>query len=393
MTIKPLPGTTVSPPASVRARLIVSEYEQVSGLSRYASMLYRELQRLPGVDATLVPARPPRLPDGLWGLGRRLGFDVARFLETYPVTWPDVGRAVVHLTQRSHATLLLRRTRRPVVVTVHDIIHYQYRHDPAMHIYLHPIQRWFDMAAIGALRRAAAILASSDYTRRALIEEVGVPADRVHTVHLGVDREQFRPCAVPQAFYGRYGLSAQVPYVLHISTDEPRKNLPALIQAFATVRLRHPETMLLKIGWPLYPRERERSLGQLGALGLRDAVIFIDDLPDGDLVYFYNVARLLALPSRAEGFGLPVLEAMACGLPVVCSSAASLPEVAGDAAWLVDPDDVPGLAAAIGSLLDDPSLAGRMVQAGLARAAVFSWARTARQTLEVYASVLEGSIA
>ena len=383
----------MSPPACVRARLIVSEYEQVSGLSRYASMLYRELQRLPGVDAGLVPARPPRLPTGLWRFGRRLGFDVARFLETYPVTWPDVGRAVVHLTQRSHATLLLRRTRRPVVVTVHDIIHYQYRHDPAMHIYRHPIQRWFDMAAIQALRRAAAILASSDYTRRALIQEVGVPADRVHTIYLGVDREQFRPSAVPQAFNERYGLSPQVPYVLHISTDEPRKNLPALIQAFAAVRLRHPDAMLLKIGWPLYPGERERSLAELGELGLRDAVIFVDDLPDGDLVYFYNVARLLALPSRAEGFGLPVLEAMACGLPVVCSNAASLPEVAGDAAWLVDPDDVPGLAAAICSLLDDPALVGRMGQAGLARAAAFSWARTARQTVEVYASVWEGLIA
>ena len=390
MNTSPSVRTLAPDAASVRVRLLVSEYAQVSGLSRYVSMLYRELLQLPGIDVGLVPIAPPRLPNALWALGRRIGYDVATFLQIYPVTWPDVNGAVVHLTQGSHATLVLRRARRPVVVTVHDIIHYQHRHDPSMHIYRHHIQRWFDMMAIRALRRAPAILAVSEYTRQALIKVAGVPPDRVHTVYQGVDREQFRPSAVPPAFYERYGLSPQVPYILHISTDEPRKNLLALIQAFATVHREHPDAVLLKIGWPLYPRERERALARLEALGLQDSVVFVDDLPDRDLVYFYNVARLLAFPSRAEGFGLPVLEAMASGLPVVCSNAGSLPEVAGDAAWMVDPDDVTGLATALGSLLADPAQADRLRQAGLARAAEFSWARTARQTVEVYSSLSEG---
>jgi glycosyltransferase involved in cell wall biosynthesis len=295
---------------------------------------------------------------------------------------------LVHLTHRAQATLLVRKPPCPTVVTVHDIIHFQLRADPSMRLYRNRFVQWMDRMSISGLRNADAVIASSDYTRRALIKEIGLAEANVHCIHLGVDSEQFHPCQIPESFLERYALDRDVQYILHISTEEPRKNFLALIRAFALVRARHPYSRLLKVGWPLYPDMRRQALALVNELDLRDSVILLDDVPDKDLVYFYNLARVFAFPSYAEGFGLPVLEAMACGTPVVCSDRASLPELVGDAALMVDPDDTGGLAEALSTLLADERLRTNLRDAGLARATQFSWTRTAHETIKVYHSFL-----
>ena len=369
-------------------KLIVNDYAQVSGLSRYATALYRHLKQQTDATITPVPLTSTPLPKPLLLLASRLGYDLETFLSTYPLSWPCDTGDLVHLTHRAQATLLLRKPRGPTVVTVHDIIHYQYRHDPSMLISRNRFVQWVDEASIRALQNADAVIASSNYTKRALIEDIGLPEAKIHCIHLGVDPEQFHPCQIPQSFLERYSLGADLPYILHISTEEPRKNLLALLRAFSLVKSQQPDIRLLKVGAPFYPKVRSRALALVDELDLGDSVLFIDNIPDADLRYFYNLARVFAFPSYAEGFGLPVLEAMACGTPVVCSDMASLPEVVGDAALMVGPDDTRGLAQALSTLLTDKQLWTELRDSGLKHATQLSWARTAMQTLHVYDSIL-----
>jgi glycosyltransferase involved in cell wall biosynthesis len=381
MTHTQLPITMVMHPDYAR---------HVTGLSRYALALSAALEDLPELEVRYGELSAAPLPPVVVALGQRFGLGFDAFLRTYPLVWPANSTGIVHLTHRSQATLLWHKGGRKVVVTVHDIIHYQHRHNPTLRTYRHPIQASFDWAAVQALRRADAILASSEHTRRVLIAELGLPAERVTTVPLGVDQQRFRQQEVPAEFYARYGLDPATPYILHISSEEPRKNLPLLVQAFAELHKCHPEVRLLKIGRPLYPTARQALHKQIDELGLQGAILLIDNVPDADLPHFYGVARLFAFPSREEGFGFPVLEAMACGTPVVCAAAASLPELAGDGALLVAPDDCGGLLKAMEDLLTRPELRAQQRARGLQQAATYTWQRTAEKTYQVYQQLSKG---
>ncbi|MCX7707335.1 MAG: glycosyltransferase family 4 protein, partial [Anaerolineae bacterium] len=211
--------------------------------------------------------------------------------------------------------------------------------------------------------------------------------DRVITVYNGVD-DAFCPAdpAAVAAFRRARGLPDR--FILFLGTLEPRKNLGALLRAYAAVRTRSGEgTPKLVIaggkGW-FY----ERILTEVDVLGLGDDVIFPGYVAADELPWWYRAAELFVYPSRFEGFGLPVLEAMACGTPVITTTSSSLPEVAGDAAILVDPDDVSALSDAMERLLADPDLRSALRAAGLQRAARFSWKRTAAETARVHGDVL-----
>jgi glycosyltransferase involved in cell wall biosynthesis len=155
------------------------------------------------------------------------------------------------------------------------------------------------------------------------------------------------------------------------------------LTAYRALCDRKPSTPSLVLvgrrGW-LY----DEIFARIAALKLGDRVCFLENLPNEELVALYNAAALLVLPSFYEGFGLPVLEAMACGTPVVCSERGSLPEIAGDAALLVNPDDLNGLASAMERALDDELLRAQLRSRGFANVARFSWEKTARETLDIY---------
>jgi glycosyltransferase involved in cell wall biosynthesis len=178
------------------------------------------------------------------------------------------------------------------------------------------------------------------------------------------------------------------PFILSVGTVQPRKNYGRLIESLARLRETHPDLGLVIVGgrgWledPIY--------AALDAHGLRKAVVFTGFADDADLPALYSLARAVALPSLYEGFGLPVLEAMACGTPVVTSNVSSLPEVAGDAALLINPLDVDALTSALDRLLTDESLRGTLRERGFARAAAFTWERAAKQLLGVYSQMLSG---
>lgn len=272
----------------------------------------------------------------------------------------------------------------PVVVTLHDLIPIRHPETEKFAARLY----WRLQIPIAA-RRSDFIITDSEHARREIMTDFRVPADRVRAVMLAYDPAMLAPRdeAAGRAIRARYGLPDG--YILYVGTIQPRKNLDTLIEAFHRLKSGGGMTEKLVIvgrkGW-LY----EGLFARVRELGLGDDIIFTGFVPDEELPFIYDGARVFVYISLFEGFGLPPLEAMACGVPVVTSDTTSLPEVVGDAGIAVPPTDTAKVAEAIGRVLADPSLAASMGQRGMARARTFSWDATARETLEIYGRVAAG---
>lgn len=271
-------------------------------------------------------------------------------------------------------------TRLPTVVTVHDLAFMRHpeRFPAAKARYLRTAVEW-------SVRRASHVIAVSGHTKHDVIEFFGAPEDRVTVVYSGVDRS-FRPFDDYVGDRLRRKRTGGRPYVLYVGTLEPRKNLDVLLRAFASARqeagLEHVLVLVGARGWmdeELFRLTRE--------LRLEDHVLFTGYVPPEELPGWYNSADLFAYPSAYEGFGLPLLEAMACGVPVVTTASSALVEIAGDACITVEPGSEEALRMALLRVLSDRTLACALRDAGLERAAMFSWEQAARQTVDVYEQV------
>ncbi len=264
------------------------------------------------------------------------------------------------------------------VVTIHDLGYHYYpeAHTVFQNIYL----RW---STRYNARAATRVVADSEATKRDLTHYYRIPEERIRVVYPGRD-ESLVPIVEPGA-HARvracYGLSD--PYLLYVGTLHPRKNLVRLVQAFA-IFLRSSLSPNLQLvlagqkGW-LY----DEVLTQVRKLGLTERVVLTGYVPDADLPVLLSGALAFVFPSLYEGFGLPMLEAMACETPVVCSNVSSLPEVAGEAALLVDPLDTESLVNAIGQIVTDEGLRRTLVERGLRQMQYFSWGRCAREILQI----------
>jgi len=372
----------------MKVQLVVRSYRQMIGLARYTLALCDALTEV-GFGYELAEPQHPWIVRAGHRLLARLGLDVRTFFTTYPVSaGPLDGTALTHLTAQQMATLLWFKPRlRPAVVTVHDIVPFLVRRDEDQSTFRHPLDLWFDRLAMSGLKRADVVISDSHFTKKTVVQALGYPAEKISVVPLAVAHQVFRPLAVSETFYQRHGLDPEQQHILYVGSENPRKNLPRLVRAFSHVREVLPAAKLIKIGSPQYGQQAVQLRQLIQREGLNDHVLFYDHVSDEDLALFYNVADLFVFPSLYEGFGLPPLEAMACGIPVVCSNAASLPEVVGDAALLVDPTDEEAIAEAILRVLDDKGLQADLREAGLQRAAGFTWERTAQETLTVYRDV------
>jgi glycosyltransferase involved in cell wall biosynthesis len=264
----------------------------------------------------------------------------------------------------------------PTVLTVHDLIFERY---PQHHT-------WRNMLYLRAampryVAAATAIIAVSQQTKADLVELYGADADKIFVVYEGVDAA-FAPAPAAEMVRVRTLYSPDRPYLLMVGTLEPRKNHAAALHALARLKAQGFPHRLLIVGgqgWRFAP------IQQLVAdLGLTGDVTFTGYVPLADLPPLYTGADCVLLPSLYEGFGFPVLEAMACAAPVVCSNASSLPEVAGAAALLVPPTDAQSLADAAALLLTQPALAAELRQRGVGQAARFRWETCAAETVAVY---------
>ncbi len=357
--------------------------ERETGNELYTLNLVRGLLRVaPDRTFALLTPHPHLLPEDVRSHPRArvvrvlAGNSLLRVPLALPYAAWRVGASLLHVNY-----ILPPACPCPGVITVHDLAYDLFPADapPRDRLVLGPLMPL-------SIRRAAAIIAVSESTKRDIMRRFGVAEERVTVTHEATP-SHIHPVTDPVALAcvrQKYGLAQT--YILAVGNLQPRKNVARLIQAYGLLRREGLVGCLAIVG---KARWRESEVFRLvRELGLEKSVIFTGYVPDEDMSALYSGAAALAYPSLYEGFGLPVLEAMTCGTPVVTSNVSSLPEVAGDAALLVDPTSKPDLAAALRAVLTDGHLAADLRARGQARAASFSWAETARRTLAVYERVV-----
>jgi glycosyltransferase involved in cell wall biosynthesis len=275
----------------------------------------------------------------------------------------------------------------PVVVSIHDL---SFEHLPET--FNRRSRTQLRLTVRHSARKAAKILTLSEHTRNDIIDTYRIDPKRITAIPLAAPAH-FAPVTYEkelQRVRHNYGIDGE--YVLSVGSIQPRKNLVRLIKAYASLRGNQggnnsPKLVLVgKRAW-LY----DETLRALEEARIRDSVVLTGYVPESDLPALYSGALCFVYPSVFEGFGLPPLEAMKCGAPVIVGNATSLPEVVADAGLKVDPFDVSAIAWAMDQLIKDPELRQELRDKGLARARLFDWKETARQTLAVYEQVHRGS--
>ncbi len=374
------------------------------GIGRYTYSLIEALAQVASDDSFIVLHNPAR---------RNTRYDVAALARHANVTLVPVDVPTFALAEQTRLPWVVRRLRLdvlhspyyikpyllpcPSVVSLYDLIAARYpEYLPSSWARL-----VFAITTRLAITTARRLITLSAASRRDLVELYGVPPARVAVTPLAAD-EHFQPIAeatILEAVRRKYALPEH--FVLYLGSNKPHKNLARLIQAWSLILSpqssapnrqsaigaahgpppRGNRQLVIAGHWdPRYPQAQQRAT----ELGLEESVRFLGDVSEADLPALYNLATIFAFPSLYEGFGLPPLEAMACGTPVVCANTSSLPEVVGEAALLFDPLDLQAMAATIAQALSDASLRAALGARGLARARLFSWERTARETLAVY---------
>ena len=350
------------------------------GIGRYTKAMLQRFAALdPDIRFTLL-AKPTEV-----GALRRL-------VQTMPIL---AGRATVRTTWSVRWTRFdlfwspwnyTRHLPRhgPIAVTLHDIVPLVFRRRPRISLPWRPrtVRRFHTMAAVSDI-----VLTDSAFIKGEIDRALGITAERVRVVYLAADG--FVPGDPGKDLDRVRRLGVNGRYLFYAGASERRKNLDRLVQALALLRRRDGLDCGLVIAGP------DGAEGRIDAQLLADpavsgAVHFVGNVDEETLHALYRCATVFVMPSLYEGFGLPVLEAMASGTAVVSSSAASLPEVGGDAALYFDPLDVEEMAGQIARVLRDESLRKQLSERGLQQAARFSWDRTARETLAAFRELLDG---
>lgn len=306
-----------------------------------------------------------------WRIPNQLWWDQAQ------VPWHAFRERVDLLHVPAFSGPLLRAC--PMVLTVHDLMY-------TKHPEWLPTQRarwywgtWIPLTA----RRATAVITPSDYTKRDLVELAHVSPDRVHVVPLAIDPLFLRPPSGEQVRHSASRLVGEAPYLLYVGSVDGRKDWRTLMQAFALLRIRMPELRLIIAGHIIQGRSQIHE--HIQACNVTDAVICTGHVEDTELAGLYAGASLFVYPSWFEGFGLPLLEAMAMGVPVISYRTSSIPEVVGDAAILIDPPfRCEDLACAMEQVLTDRLCRSGLVEKGSQRVKQFSWDQAAEETMAVY---------
>jgi glycosyltransferase involved in cell wall biosynthesis len=295
--------------------------------------------------------------------------------------WPTLDAVFgVRLDLTHSPTPLPLPTRGRKVVTVYDLFFLD-EPDKADR----EARRVFARRIAASLADADGVLTISEFTRRALLTRFALDEKKVRATPLGLGAVFREEPAAEALTARRAALALPERFLLFVGAIEPRKNLPNLLSALGLLRRRGLEVPLIVVG-----RDGEDSPAvrkRLAELGLEEAVRFLGYRPEREIRDLYRLASVFVYPSFSEGFGLPVVEAMASGVPVVASAAGALPEVGGDAVRYVRPGDPEDIAAGIAELLSDGAAARRLCAAGRRRAALFSWEKTAAATLTFYEEV------
>lgn len=376
----------------MQVHIIRKAESHYSGVRRYTDELITALALEEIATSTSHPNTPAL---ARWGnrFSKPLNIDLEAFLNGYPLTHaqpiaPDAD--IVQIPMQTMATLLqFKRFQQPVMVTILDIIPLIVEDDPALNIFRHGVDRAFYHRAMALLDRADRLTSISAYTKQAAVEHLGLSPDKIDVVYCALDLDHFRPLAsIPPDFFTRYPVDRDRPTILFVGSEDPRKNFITLVHAFQRVRQHLPDAQLLKVGRPNFGAERERILRAIAEHDLDAAVHFYEDVSDTDLLYFYNCAHVSVQPSLYEGFGYPVVEAMACGTPALVANTTSLPELVGDLDVRFDPLDVDGLAERLIAVLESTTLREELRQGALQQAQRFSRATIGQAARASYQRLL-----
>ncbi len=359
---------------------------QGAGIGRYVRELIAALLRLDTANEYRLFAASPRPISQAGPPVRRLPFHDKWLMRVWhrlrlPLPVESItGR--VDLFHSPDFTLPPTLPGTPTILTVHDL---SFIRDP--NSANARLRSFLSQVVPRSVRRASHVLADSQATKQDLIELWQTPAEKISVLYCGVD-SRFHPVTDPAelaAMRGRYQIGDR-PFILALSTLQPRKNYVRLIQAFAPLAARNPELALViggGRGW-----QYQAILAEPARLSIEHQVVFPGFVTDADLPSLYSAAELFVYPSLYEGFGLPLLEAMACGTPVIASTRSSLPEVTGEAGLQADPLDVAGWTAAMDQLLHDPALRHTLINRGFRQAGRFTWEQAAVQLQAIYQQVL-----
>jgi glycosyltransferase involved in cell wall biosynthesis len=306
--------------------------------------------------------RIPRLPDQVFAAQRPFtlrDYDVVHYIDSRPPVTLGLARGPLEVvTQHGFATLMWPEDYSPAYLRLNKLL-------------------------LRIAPHADLTFTASESERREILERVAIPEDRIIAIHHGVDHHRFFVSDVEAAradVRERFGIDGR--FVLYVSNHQRKKNTERLVEAFGLIAAEDPDVTLVLTGWhsPKFALVEQR----IADLGLGDRVRVLGHVPDEALPPLYTAASVFTLPSLHEGFGIPVLEAMACGTPVVASDVYALAEVSGDAAELCDPYSVESIAGGLRRILGDPARAAELREKGLVRAAEFSWRRSAERHLECY---------
>lgn len=366
-------------------------FEQSGGIGRYARELTSALAALDEDNAyrlfvsgaaadTLPPAPSPNFQWRATAISPRW---LARIWHRARLPLPvELFTGQIELYHATDFVLPYTRPSTRTLLTVHDLSFVRVPEAASP-----PLKAYLDAVVPRSVERADHVLADSVATKDDLIELYKTPADKITVLYSGVG-QRFRRISDQSALEStraKYQLS-DLSYVLSVGTVQPRKNYSRVIRALAQLRATGLDMHYAIAGAKGWLEEEMQQT--IASAGMEDYVHILGHVDDEDLPALYSDSRMLLMPSLYEGFGLPILEAMACGVPVITSKISSLPEVAGDAAILVDPIDTDAIRIAILSVETDTTLREQLVQKGYRQAERFSWQRSAAQLLSVYKSLL-----
>jgi glycosyltransferase involved in cell wall biosynthesis len=336
----------------------------------------------------LAPGSTPR------GLGKSPIAGAWKYTERYwrfPSRVKRLQADVVHVVDHSdgHVGYWLRSSQTPFVVTCHDLINFLQPENISDQARFAPISAAFWRLAVKGICHADRILTVSDYTAKDVMRLLPIAPTRLTTIPNAVE-----PCFQPGSNYAiadirqQYGFAPETICLLNVGSNHPRKNIETVLQALYVLKEKGIPVHLLKSGAPFNAAQQTF----INTHHLSDVITHVGRTSKDTLIKLYNAADVLLTPSLYEGFGMTVLEAMACGTPVIASNATSLPEVTGDAAVVVQPLDVGAIVQAVCRIRNDPTFRRSLIEKGLARVQAFTWERTAERIAEVYEQLSDDTL-
>lgn len=365
----------------------------LTGISRYVRCLYSQIQRFPGIRVSYfvgretLPEMPVQAEPNLW---MRRTEQAWKLPDTVvfggrTVQWLNFERLLRKASRQNHYSIYHETgfvpaalIDIPVVYTLHDLSLIKHRDK-------HPRERvwFFKLFFRRRMPYAAHVITVSEFMRNEIIEDLKIHPDAITVIYEAPD-PHFYPRSPKKLNYLLERRIWPRDYILFVGTLEPRKNIELLITALSRMENKVP---LILAGWQGWGDKH--WLNEINKLGLKKQIYIANYVDEEALACLYSGAHAFVYPSFYEGFGLPVLEAMACGCPVICSQVASMPEVAGDAALYCSPHDPDELAHRIDAVIEDSSLRSQLIERGIQRARQFSWQKSAEQTINLFASLIE----